>query len=126
MICKQCGAEVPEGKLVCDCFSIKANDEIAQRSVEMFEERGWPLVLTGRTAGGHLISRSGRMVFCQQKKYRTAPKGVLFTPAALKKSDELKKICQRCLAVLHSCMKDPPEALSKVVAAQSASGASRV
>lgn len=106
MICKHCGAEVPEGKLVCDCFYdyVQGDLELEQRAIEMFE-RGLPLVLT--KGGKHLIGRTGKMVFCGTKRYKTKAPGIDFERIALDNEEQLKRICQKCLAALRSRMKQP-------------------
>jgi hypothetical protein len=72
MICKQCGAEAPEGQLVCNCFYVEMAQEIERHAIDAFS-RGLPLLVTHGT--GHLLPRSGFMTLCGKKRYKTKPVG---------------------------------------------------
>ena len=77
LICKKCGAEVPPGKLVCDCFRIDADRETKQRALENFiSGRGCLYLASASTQPQrrHLLPRSGQCAsLCGEQFYKGKP-----------------------------------------------------
>jgi hypothetical protein len=58
MTCTKCAAEVPDNKLVCDCFQVEADNEAKRIGVARFMADQGSLFLT--SSGDHLLWRSSR------------------------------------------------------------------
>ena len=56
MTCKKCGAEVPDNKLVCDCFQVEADNEAKRIGIARFMADQGSLFLT--SSGDHLLPAS--------------------------------------------------------------------
>jgi hypothetical protein len=97
MICKQCGAEVPEGQLVCDCFKVEMDNELEQKGIEGFQNNR-PLLLT--KGFGHLLAPRAFMTLCHEKRYKAQPQGQDVYQATLQ--TVRSKICPKCLKALEA------------------------
>ena len=101
LICKKCGAEVPPGKIVCDCFRIDASRETRQRKLEFFfSGRGFLYLATASTiqARRHILpTQTNTLALCELQNYNGKPETRTITPA-----DNLKDLqaCDKCVWVL--------------------------
>lgn len=105
MICIKCGAEVPDDRLVCDCFQVEADTEAQRISISRFMSDDGSLFLTH--SGDHLLPASKNSLTLCRLKVRSSgtfkrfknPEVDSIRRAQLQKpwSD---RVCKECMAVL--------------------------
>lgn len=102
MTCSKCGAEVPPGKLVCDCFQAEADNELERKAIERFKTGG-ALHLSG---SGHLMPTAGMcLTLCRGKRFKKIS-SIPFYKADLN-SDTPKgpNLCQLCRRKVEEALK---------------------
>ena len=76
MVCQKCGAEVPEGQIICTCFQVPLDQEIEKRGLESFANpkgNGASGCLY-RTQTGHLSptrKTQGVLMLCGKQRYKS-------------------------------------------------------
>jgi hypothetical protein len=89
MTCPKCGAEVPEGKIACQCFLVAVDNEIETRALKNFAE-GPPhtsrLYLTSSPSSGYHLMPMPRdcLTLCRKKRYGRPETRIIF-------ADEIRK-----------------------------------
>jgi hypothetical protein len=77
LICKKCGAEIPDNKIACDCFRVEADRETRTRALEAFKSGHGCLYLVSAStqpARRHLLPRKGQCVsLCGKQFYKANP-----------------------------------------------------
>ena len=75
--CKKCGAEIPPGKLACDCFKVEADRETRERALDSFKAGRGPLYLASASSEPvrrHLLPRADRCFsLCGNQFYKGKP-----------------------------------------------------
>lgn len=67
MTCPRCGNPVPDGKLVCDCFARKAEDDTQELALKRFRDGDGALFLT---KSKHLLPlRNVGLTICRNKRF---------------------------------------------------------
>jgi hypothetical protein len=111
MVCSKCGAEVPDDKLVCDCFAVEADNEAARIGLARFlADEGW-LFLTH--SGDHLLPASkDSLTLCRLIKTtgdetkagfrRFKNPGVDKIYRAQLQKPWSDRVCQKCMAVVYA------------------------
>jgi hypothetical protein len=57
MVCTRCNRTVPEKKIACDCFQLRATEETKLHALILFNESKQPLYVTNQNNGKHLLPR---------------------------------------------------------------------
>src|SRR5271154_4709213 len=111
MVCSKCGAEVPDNKLVCDCFAVEADGEAARIALARFmADEGW-LFLTH--SGDHLLPSSrDSLTLCRLVKVTGDETKAGFRRFKHAKVDDIRRaqlqkpwsdrVCQKCMAVVYA------------------------
>jgi RNA polymerase subunit RPABC4/transcription elongation factor Spt4 len=107
LICKRCGAIVPPGKLICDCFSVDAENESWRRRLEGFVLRTgtlWMVKTSAAQSQRHLIAADKNAIsLCGAKRYKRKPE-----TREVNSSDSLLalQVCSQCLYLLDKARKE--------------------
>jgi hypothetical protein len=70
--CKKCGAEIPDGKIACECFRVEADRETKTRALEAFKSGHGCLYLASASTKPerrHLLPRKGQCVSLCGKQF---------------------------------------------------------
>lgn len=107
LICSKCGAEVPDGQLVCSCFLQVMYAEIESIALARFRQGGDLFRMDGARSGNHLLSVKGRgWTLCRPKLFKRAsvarfPRHLLGDPSKARNLEALQKsTCPKCLDIL--------------------------
>ena len=105
MICTKCGAEVPNNKLVCDCFQVEADEEAKRIAIARFMADQDSLFLA--SSGDHLLLAShNSLTICGLRNSKTGayrrfkhPDVSEIRRAQLQKpwSD---RVCEACMSIV--------------------------
>lgn len=123
MMCSKCGAEVPENKLVCNCFQVTADQEMLRIAIARFmDDEGW-LWLTH--LGDHLLPASrNSFTLCRLMRKPNKEGVVLLRRFKNPQVDPIHRaqlqkpwsdrVCEKCMEVVTAAA---AEALEKMGAA---------
>jgi len=106
MMCSKCGAEVPEGKLICDCFQADADNETEKRALEKFALGS---ILYVRTKGStlHLLPlEKFCLTLCRNERVKR-PSTRIFYAKDLKTAASIG-LCAICRRKAEQSLKDAP------------------
>jgi hypothetical protein len=103
MTCTKCGAEVPEGKIACQCFLVAVDDEIEALALKNFAA-GARLFLTSSPSSGYHLMPNQRdcLSLCRKKRYHGPETRPIFADEIRKKglaitSGKKPDWCMDCL-----------------------------
>lgn len=111
MICSKCGAEVPDDKLVCDCFAVQSDNEAQRIALARFMSDGGWLFLTH--SGDHLLPAShDSLTLCRLLKVTGDETKAGFRRFKNPEVDKIHRaqlqkpwsdrVCQKCMAVVYA------------------------
>ena len=104
-VCKKCGAEIPPGKLACDCFLVNADREIKQRALDAFKNEKAALYLcTGR--GHHILPVSQHSLsLCGKYRAKNKPDSTALWTNISDLDQLLPTACPRCADIVKDLLR---------------------
>jgi hypothetical protein len=106
MMCSKCGAEIPPGKLACDCFQAEADNETERYALERFKQGG-VLYLRTKNGTGHLLPAAKYcLTLCRSERVKK-PDPRIFLSIDLK-GPLGKGLCELCRKKADEALKDAP------------------
>jgi hypothetical protein len=90
MICTECGAEVPDNMIVCDCFRVAADTEIETRYLDLFVSGGPLFLQCAPTSDHHILPIDGNcLTLCHKKRFRRAETRKLYAGEVRTKYEDM-------------------------------------
>lgn len=109
MVCGKCGAEIPPGKLACDCFQVEADNEVEKRALERFQKGGtlWTWSKKGRV---HLLpSVEYCLTLCRKERIKKPTSiRVFYGPDLKLPNTKDRELCELCRRKAEEALKDAP------------------
>jgi hypothetical protein len=99
MICDKCKNTVPDGQLVCACFTNRMTAELRERTLQAFRDRGGFLYLTITGRRRCVLPRKGadRVSICGQNSWKRLPRTREIDRTLFEQMDQ-RDICLECYA----------------------------
>jgi hypothetical protein len=95
VICSRCHAEIPPGKLACDCFQVEADNEVEKRALDRLQKGGtlWSWSKAGTL---HLLpSVKFCLTLCRQHRVKQPTSVRVFHLSDLRPGDAVCELCLR-------------------------------